>query len=151
MADIQNLKDDFAREMIACKDLYNYCLSSRGLHTNAGIEGAFLQMQTKWEAFLEEVFLAFLVGQQPLSGDKVKPHFTVIDIDVARIILYQGQQYADWAKFDVVIKRLGIYFDLGLPNRFVNALKAEKLNLEEIADIRNFIAHSSIKAKKNSK
>ncbi|MEI6044127.1 MAG: hypothetical protein WCS37_07020 [Chloroflexota bacterium] len=147
MADVKNIKDDFLNSLNACRQLYRHCLSPKALHSEAGVEAAFLQMQTAWEVFLEEIFLLYICGEQPLSGNQVSPYFTVNDIEVARKILYQERPYCEWSKPEIIRERFNeIYFVS--PNRLDDAIRPIVGTLSEIATIRNYIAHSSLKAKK---
>jgi len=146
MADVKNIKDNFLNSLTACRQLYRHCLSPKDIHSEAGVEAAFLQMQTAWEIFLEEILLIYLCGEQPLAGASVSPHFIVKNIEIARKILYQDRQFCEWTKPEIIRERFNIiYFDS--PNRLDDAIRPIVGILREIAAIRNYIAHSSLKAK----
>lgn len=142
----QAIKDDFLNDLNDARILYRHCLGTREIHTEPGVEAAFLKIQTAWEVFLEEIFLSFLCGSQPLSGDMVVPYFTVNDVEIARKILYQEKAYCDWTDIDnVVMRRIKAFFLS--PNRIEQALSTVKGDLQDILNIRNHIAHSSKKSK----
>lgn len=142
---IRNVKDNFITTLTESRDLFNHCLSPIGLHTDSGVEAAFLQVHKNWEVFLEEILICFLNGKPVLAGDPVNPLLTVPDRELIRSILYQDKNYIEWTDETIIKKRFTRH--LTLPNRIVNCLNMISQDLKDITTIRNFIAHSSGTAK----
>jgi hypothetical protein len=142
---IRDVKDNFVNTLTESRDLFNHCLSPVGLHTDSGVEAAFLQIHKNWEVFLEEILICFLNGKPVLAGDPVTPLLTVNDRELIRSILYQDKNYIEWTDEEMIRKRFKRH--LSLPNRVVDCLNTISQDLKDITIIRNFIAHSSGTAK----
>jgi len=151
-----DIKNSFLTSLNDCRALFRHCLTPRGLHTDYGVESAFLQFHKAWETFLEDSMLCFLCGQQPISGQPVTPRFIVSDFEVARTIFYQGQPYKEWTNKDDILKRYSIFFETQTidqieTNRLITAIRPISSTIKEIIDIRNVIAHSSFAAQNKIK
>src|SRR5690606_28592347 len=116
-----------------------------GLHTESGVEAAFLQVHKNWEDFLEEILICILNGNSVLNGDPVNALLTVSDRDLIRSILYQDKNYIEWTDETRIKQRFIRHLEV--PNRIVDSLNIISQDLKDITIIRNFIAHSSGTAK----
>lgn len=139
------VKNRFLITLAESRNLYNHCLSPIGLHTDSGVEAAFLQLHKNWELFLEDVLLCLLNGDVVISGDAITPKLTLDDKDLIRNILYQDKNDIEWTDETIIKKRFERHLEI--PNRIINTLNAISLELKDITKIRNFIAHSSGAAK----
>jgi len=144
---LQQVKDKFINTLTESRDLFNHCLSPVGLHTDSGVEAAFLQVHKNWEVFLEETLICILNGQVVLSGVAISPKLIVADRDLIRVILYQDKNYIEWTDEVTIRKRFERH--LIIPNRIIDSLNVISTELKDIIKIRNFIAHSSGTAKIN--
>jgi hypothetical protein len=144
---LQNVKERFINSLSESRDLFNHCLSPAGLHTDSGVEAAFLQVHKNWEVFLEETLICILNGQTVLNGDPVVPLLTVADRELIRNLLYQDKNYIEWTDEATIRKRFQRH--LSIPNRIINCLNTISTEIKDITKIRNFIAHSSGTAKTN--
>lgn len=144
---LQDVKDKFINSLSESRDLFNHCLSPVGLHTDSGVEAAFLQVHKNWEVFLEETLICILNGQTVLNGDPVTPLLTVADRELIRDLLYQDKNYIEWTDEATIRKRFQRH--LTIPNRIINCLNTISTEIKDITKIRNFIAHSSGTAKIN--
>jgi hypothetical protein len=143
-----DIKATFLASLGGCRQLYRHCQSPVDLHTNAGIEAAFLQFHKSWEVFLEDTMLSFLCGKQPLSGLPITPKFTVADFEDARNIFYQDKPYKEWTTKEEINKRFQIFFvTVNDTNRILDSLRPVQTTMDEIKFIRNSIAHSSFSTK----
>ncbi len=142
---LQQVKDSFLNTINESRDLYSHCLSPVGLHTDSGVEAAFLQLHKNWEVFLEETLVCLLNGQIVISGNPVTPKLTISDRELVRSILYQDKNYMEWTDETIIKKRFERH--LNIPNRIIDTLNTISTELKDITKIRNFIAHSSGTAK----
>src|ERR1700694_2940228 len=106
-------------------------------------EVAFLRALTGWEIFLEEAFSLYLLGCQVPKRRPFRYAFPP-DRNAATEWCTEGKEYAKW---DVgnVRKRADRWFKDGKP--FAPALAARQARLEQLATIRNAIAHQSSAAR----
>jgi hypothetical protein len=144
---LTDVKNRFLVTLSESRDLYNHCLSPAGLHTDSGVEAAFLQLHKNWELFLEDTLLCLLNGDIVISGDVIIPKLTLPDKELIRSIIYQDKNYIEWTDETVIKKRFERH--LNVPNRIINTLNTISVELKDITKIRNFIAHSSGTAKIN--
>lgn len=139
---VAKIKKDFLGNLSSCRSLYRHCLSPKGAHTEAGVEAAFLQMFRAWESFLEDCSLAFMCGKLRCDALSVSCHVRTLNEETARGLIYQDRPYVEWTDVDKVIQRWDRLFPpLSL---LVSAIRPAKLELSQMAAIRNAIAHSSL-------
>jgi hypothetical protein len=111
---------------------------------------AFLQVFLAWEAFLEESFILYLLGKKPPIGPQPKRlDYRPTTRKQAFRYIVGDRNYADWTKIGDLRDRSKKYFVLGKP--FTDAFIGEQINFEEMAVIRNAIAHSSTAAQERFK
>lgn len=102
-------------------------------------ESLFLSCFTSLEIFVEDVFLALLLGQ---GNSKVKPRLAVGSMRVAReLVIGPGKKYVDWFPYERTTERAEIFFRGGRP--FTDVLPPQKEILNKAQAIRNAIAHRS--------
>jgi hypothetical protein len=108
---------------------------------------AFLRAFVAWETFLEEAFTLYLLGKKPPVGPKPKRLVKPTSRKMATLIIVSlDKEYVDWNKWDHLKSRANKCFVNGRP--FTTALTGQKLLFEELAIVRNAIAHSSGHAQK---
>lgn len=142
---LTDVKVRFLDSLSESRDLYNHCLSPVGLHTDSGVEAAFLQLHKNWELFLEDVLLCILNGDSVISGDPILPKLILPNKDLIRDIIYQDKNYIEWTDETIIKKRFERH--LTSPNRIIDTLNTISVELKDITKVRNFIAHSSGVAK----
>ena len=144
---LADIKTNFLNSANECRTLYRHCLEPIGIHSNSGVEAAFIQMHNSWEIFLEETLVAILNGEQVLAGDIITPKFTLSDPNLIREILYQEKSFIEWTREEIVKKRFERH--INSPNRITNALDIITVEFRDIIKVRNYIVHSSSQAKTN--
>jgi hypothetical protein len=144
---LTQIKTNFLNSVNECRTLYRHCLTPVGIHSDSGVEAAFLQLHNSWEIFLEETLVSILNGEAVISGDVITPKFTLPNRDLIREIIYQEKSFIEWTRDDNVKKRFERH--LFLPNRINSTLDTITVEFRDIIKIRNYIAHSSAQAKNN--
>ena len=144
---LRQIKNSFLDSINECRTLYRHCLSPVGIHSDSGVEAAFLRLYNSWEMFLEETLVSILNGESVVSGDIITPKFTLSDRNLIREIIYQEKSFIEWTRDEDVKKRFERH--LQLPNRINTTLDTIAAEFREIIKIRNYIAHSSAQAKKH--
>jgi hypothetical protein len=104
------------------------------------IELAFFRAYSAWEAFVEEAFVLYLIGQQALRGRKAHRFGFPPSEHAAREWVNDGRSYTSW-NTDQVKRRANRLFRNGHP--FHRPLLAHEYNLGQAKTVRNAIAHQS--------
>ena len=104
---------------------------------------AFLQAFAAWEAFLEEAFILYLIGQQAPRGRKISRLGFPPTSTAAYEWVSDGRDYATWSP-DKVKPRAERFFRGGRP--FSPALSRRTFLLRNMTTVRNAIAHESARA-----
>ncbi len=102
---------------------------------------ALLKLTLAWESFVEDTFLRYLCGSKSAAG--VAPTLLLSKeptLNAAFKTLTKGNRYLAWHA-DTTINRANKWFDAGAP--YLNAVSGVKSDLDDMADIRNRIAHRS--------
>ncbi len=102
---------------------------------------AFLRMFIHWEAFLENAFVEYMVGELSITGRPVQCYVSPADREHVHRILIGTQRYVDWANHDIVIKLADLFFLGGEPLK--SNLSAVRMDLIDLRTIRNAAAHLS--------
>lgn len=111
---------------------------------------AFLRVFVAWEAFLEQSFILFLLGKKPPVGSKPKRLLKPSSRKMANFIIVSlDKEYVDWNKWDQLKSRANKCFKNGKP--FTAALVGQKMLFDELAVMRNAIAHPSAHAQNRFK
>jgi hypothetical protein len=107
-------------------------------------ELAFFRVFSAWEAFLEETFILYLLGQQPPRGRKAYRYGFPPNEEAAYEWVADGRQYANWT-VDQVKSRSKRLFRNGHP--FDPTLTSNHNLLHQLKTVRNAIAHESANAR----
>lgn len=142
---VSKIKKDFLTTLGNCRSLYRHCLDPKSPHTEAGVEAAFLQMFRAWESFLEDSSLAFMCGRLRCDSLSIPCHVRAPNEEAARALVYQDRPYVEWTDVDGIVKRWDRFFPP--TNLLVIAIRPAKVELDQMAAIRNAIAHSSLLSK----
>ena len=140
MASVVEIHGEFLDALNESRDLFTYCRSPAGPHTNAGVESAFLEAFKAWEVFLETLTIAYLTGEPDIDGNPAPSVMTVSDPETCRKIVNGGRSFVSWANLNEVRQRLAIFFE---PLTLETLLDSAAAELREMAICRNAIAHSS--------
>jgi hypothetical protein len=104
-------------------------------------EALFLRAVTSFEAFLEDLFLAILVGRARYNEQRVRVLMSASSRGALMQILLQGSTYMSWLPFEHTEKRAKLYLRDGRP--FSDLDMGDRSQLKTISIIRNAIAHKS--------
>lgn len=104
-------------------------------------EALFLRAVTSFEGFLEDLFMAILVGRATYSRQRVRVLMSASSRDALMQILLQGNAFMNWLPFSHTEKRAKLYLKDGRP--FTDLNDGDKSQLKTITVIRNAIAHKS--------
>jgi hypothetical protein len=104
-------------------------------------EALFLRAVTTFEAFLEDLFLAILVGRARYKAPRVRVLMSASSRGALMQILLQGNTYMSWLPFEHTERRAKLYLRDGRP--FTELNDGDKSQLRTISVIRNAIAHKS--------
>ena len=107
-------------------------------------ELAFFRVFSGWEAFLEETFILYLLGQQAPRGRKPQRYGFPPNEKAAHEWVAEGRDYAKWGH-DEVKKRAERLFRDGHP--FSPIIDSHYHRLSQVKTIRNAIAHESLKSR----
>lgn len=111
-------------------------------HKDTVVGLSFLRTFVAWETFLEQSFISYLLGSKPPGGPKPKRLVKPATRRMAVLVIIGGDRdYADWYKWDQLKGRAKKYFEDGKP--YTDALLGQKSLFDEMATLRNAIAHSS--------
>lgn len=110
-------------------------------------ESAFINLVTSFETFLEELFYSVLLDYSGIPGSNGAVKFA--RRAQAELILADGRPYIDWLPFDRTVER-GRRLLIGSPFDRLNR-QHERAHLNELAVVRNAIAHDSGSAKEKFK
>lgn len=73
---------------------------------NMMVEYVVMQLFSKWEKFLEEVFIEYMLGGCSLNGDIVNKYVNPIDRDHAYRMIQNVNLYPDWSDMQKIIQNL---------------------------------------------
>ena len=141
MPPILLFKREFIADVADCRALFRHCLNPVGVHSEAGVEAAFLQMFKSWESLLEDCTVSFLCGRLRCDGKMVKCDALIKSEDIARALLYQDRNYIEWTDIDKVLDRWERIF--APANLLEAAVRGAKGELRQLTTVRNAIAHAS--------
>lgn len=113
---------------------------------NMLVEHNIVQLFSKWERFLENIFIAYMLGNKSSNGDSPLRYVFPINEDHAYRLVQNVNQYPDWSDTDKILVNARNFFEGGGPFEILKTMKAE---LAAIKKIRNSIAHISHRARKD--
>ncbi len=132
-------------------DAYDWSLASAGTRPRISAkrcdsitELAFFRVFSGWEAFLEETFILYLLGQQAPRGRKTQRYGFPPGERAAYEWVAEGRDYAKWTATEVR-KRAERLFRDGKP--FSPVISSHHNLLFQVKTIRNAIAHDSLDAR----
>lgn len=105
---------------------------------------AFVNIHATWECFLENCFLAYMLGRQTASGFAPVRFVYPNDEQHALGVILAGREFFRWSSPSLVKERSKVCFKNGEP--FANGLDSIMTELEEMNTIRNAIVHQSHEA-----
>lgn len=111
-------------------------------HKELVITFAFLRGFLAWEAFLDESFTLYLLGEKAPKGRRpTREHTPHRRKDAERLITGADRKYADWTRTDHLRRRSRNLFRRNDP--FDLPLKNNDSHFRDMSTIRNAIAHTS--------
>lgn len=105
------------------------------------VESAFLRVFIAWETFLEDIFIKYMMGEQPLITPIANRYANPIDIKHAKSFLLgpNTRPFVDWSTPDTIRNLSTIYFgNTNILNTTISSIYTDFLNLKTI---RNAAAH----------
>lgn len=129
-------------------DAYNWSIPAAGhpqprinaKRRDAIVELAFFRALNGWEAFLEESFILYMLGQQAPRGRKARRYGFPPSEEAAYDWVAEGRDYAKWTHHEVR-KRAERLFSGGRP--FAPVLDKQPSLFIQTKTIRNALAHES--------
>jgi hypothetical protein len=146
MPPILLFKREFLADIADCRALFRHCLHPAGVHSDAGVEAACLQMYKSWESLVEDCTVSYLCGRLRCDGKLVRCDALIRSEELARALLYQDKPFVEWTDIDRVVERWGRMFSPS--NLLETAVRGAKAELRQLTVVRNAIAHASPAASK---
>ena len=109
------------------------------------IENVIMNTCSVWEKFLEDIFVAYMQGNKSDNGCAVVTYVSPINDEHAYNLIKSVTLYPDWADIEKVLTNAENFFENGGSFRILKTLKAD---LSAIKKVRNAIAHTSKKSRK---
>ena len=110
------------------------------------VEYVVLKMFSKWEKFLEDIFIEYMLGGCSQFGNSVNRYVNPINKEHAYRIIQNVNLYPDWSDTEKILINARNFFENGGPFEILNTMKSEITSLKKI---RNAIAHTSVRSKKD--
>jgi hypothetical protein len=102
---------------------------------------ALLRINLAWESLLEDTFVRYMCGAVSPSGYKpILLGARRRSIGSATALVLGGSRYVSWSRA-ATVQRASVHFDSGDP--YATALAGARATLEDMATVRNRIAHAS--------
>ncbi len=153
MYSLKPVHKKFIDEIIILKNiLYDLSVENKSFKRDLFAEGVFLRIVIIWESFLEELFLRALCKCKTKTNKVIKPK-TIISKNVQKAYKKLNIQkknrdnsYLDWLDYSTLKERAETYFH---HRSRIHKIYSNPQYLHQIKAIRNHIAHSSVKTKKD--
>ena len=113
---------------------------------NMLVEYTVLMIFGKWENFLEDTFIEYMIGGRSCNGQIISRYVMPIDKEHAYKMIKNVNSYPNWSDIENVLTHAQNFFEDGGAYEFLRTAKAELTSLKKV---RNAIAHTSIRAKKD--
>lgn len=113
---------------------------------NMLVEYIIVQLFSKWERFLENIFIAYMLGEKSINDSNVKRYVSPVDREHAYKLIQSVNQYPEWSDVEKILINARNFFENGGPFEILKTMKAE---LNALKKIRNSIAHISYRARKD--
>lgn len=111
---------------------------------NMMIEYAVLRLFGRWEKFLEDIFIEYMLGGRSRNGRKAVRYVSPVDKGHAYRMIQNVNLYPDWSDTEKVLINARNFFENGGAFEILKTMKAELTSLKKV---RNSIAHISVRAK----
>lgn len=108
-------------------------------------ESVLLQLFGKWERFLENAFIEYMLGKKSTDGDEPVRYVFPTSAEHAYQLVQNVNAYPDWADIEKVLTNATNFFENGGPFEILKTMQAD---IKAIRTIRNAIAHTSKSATK---
>lgn len=103
-----------------------------------------LNIFSLWEKFLEDIFIAYMLGNSSNTGNPCERYVSPVDEDHAYRMVKGINQYPEWSNINTIQTCAKIFFKNGKPFSKLSQMQ-EPLNA--LKRIRNALAHASKDAK----
>ncbi|MBQ6431682.1 MAG: hypothetical protein IJJ99_07400 [Oscillospiraceae bacterium] len=113
---------------------------------NMIIENLILNVCSSWEKFLEDIFIAYLLGSKSENGSAVVSYVSPKSNEHAYNLIKSVNTYPDWADINKILINAENFFEGGGSFKILKTLSAD---INAIKKIRNAIAHTSKKARED--
>lgn len=113
---------------------------------NMMVEYTVLKLFGKWEKFLEDIFIEYMLGGHSQRGDSVNRYVNPIDKEHAYRIIQNVNLYPDWSDVEKILTNARNFFEDGGAFEILKTIKSEITSLKKV---RNAIAHTSTRAQKD--
>ena len=110
-------------------------------YRNFVMSSAVVRFSIAWESFLENIYCAFLLGEQDTQGRAVSCCVSATSIEHAHKLLIGTNKYFDWTNPELVVQLSSLY--LNPDNPIKTAINSTKSDLFDLKTIRNAAAHIS--------
>ena len=107
------------------------------------VENLILKIYSSWESFLENIFIAYMLGNKSDNGTAIIKYVSPRDAEHAYNLIKSITPYPDWTDIDKILINAENFFEDGGPFSLLKTLKSE---INAVKKIRNAIAHTSRKA-----
>lgn len=108
------------------------------------VEYLILKLFGKWERFLENIFIEYMMGDKSSQGMALKRYVLPMNREHAYRMIQNVNLYPDWSDLEKVLTNADNFFEKGGAFAVLKTVKAEITSLKKV---RNSIAHTSIRAK----
>lgn len=110
------------------------------------IEQIVVKLFSEWERFLENTFICYMLGEKSSKGVAPVRYAMPLDFDHAYRLIQNVNQYPDWSDIGKVLTNANNFFEQGGAFSILNTMKSD---LNALKKLRNAIAHTSYRARKD--
>lgn len=110
------------------------------------IEHIVVKLFSEWERFLGNAFINYMLGEKSSNGVAPVRYAMPLDFDHAYRLIQNVNQYPDWSDIEKVLTNANNFFEQG---GAFSILKTMKSDLNALKKLRNAIAHTSYRARKD--
>ena len=109
------------------------------------VEYVVLRLFGKWEKFIEDIFIEYMLGGRSEYGDAAHRYVNPVDKAHAYRMVRNVNLYPDWSDVEKILINACNFFENG---GAFEVLKTIKTDITSLKKVRNAIAHTSCRAKK---
>lgn len=110
------------------------------------IENIILNICSSWERFIENIFIAYMRGNQSENGSPIVVYALPTSDEHAYNLIKNVTTYPDWTDVDKIMINAENFFENGGSFKILSTLRGD---INAIKKIRNAIAHTSKKARED--